>query len=52
MMLTIDLFYIPTTISLVVVATIIGTSIWLNLPATRGQEWEKELLEESAAEKP
>ena len=38
MMLTIDLFYIPTTISLVVVATIIGTSIWLNLPATRGQD--------------
>ena len=38
MMLTIDHFYIPTTISLVVVATIIGTSIWLNLRATRGQD--------------
>ena len=37
MMLKIDLFYIPTTISLAVVATIIGTSIWLSLRATRGQ---------------
>lgn len=37
MMLKIDLFYIPTTVSLAVVATIIGTSIALSLRATRGQ---------------
>jgi tellurite resistance protein TerC len=37
MMLKIDVFYVPTTISLAVVATIIGTSIWLSLRATRGQ---------------
>ncbi len=37
MLLKIDVFYIPTTISLAVVATIIGTSIWLSLRATRGQ---------------
>ena len=29
--------YVPTTVSLAVVATIIGTSIWLSLRATRGQ---------------
>jgi tellurite resistance protein TerC len=38
MLLKVDLFYIPTTISLAVIATIIGTSIWLSLRATRGQE--------------
>ena len=37
MLLKIDVFYIPTTISLAVVATIIGASIWLSLRATRGQ---------------
>ncbi|WP_182354283.1 TerC family protein [Flaviflexus huanghaiensis] len=37
MMLKVDLFYIPTTISLAVVATIIGVSIALSLRATRGQ---------------
>ncbi|MCF6507305.1 TerC family protein [Blastococcus sp. MG754426] len=37
MLLKIDVFYIPTTISLAVVATIIGTSVWLSLRATRGQ---------------
>lgn len=36
MMLKIDIFYIPTTISLAVVATVIGVSIWLSLRATRG----------------
>ncbi|TKJ28856.1 TerC family protein [Blastococcus sp. CCUG 61487] len=37
MLLKIDVVYVPTTISLAVVATIIGTSIWLSLRATRGQ---------------
>ena len=37
MLLKIDVFYIPTTISLAVVATIIGTSVALSLRATRGQ---------------
>lgn len=37
MMLKIDVFYIPTTVSLAVVATIIGASIFLSLRATRGQ---------------
>jgi tellurite resistance protein TerC len=38
MLLKIDVFYIPTTISLAVVATIISVSIGLSLRATRGQE--------------
>ncbi|HYN28364.1 MAG TPA: TerC family protein [Dermatophilaceae bacterium] len=38
MLLKIDVYYIPTTISLAVVATIIGVSIALSLRATRGQE--------------
>ncbi|KUG57372.1 tellurium resistance protein TerC [Serinicoccus chungangensis] len=38
MLLKIDLFYIPTTVSLAVVATIITVSIWLSLRATRGQD--------------
>jgi tellurite resistance protein TerC len=37
MLLKIDVFYIPTTISLAVVATIISVSIGLSLRATRGQ---------------
>jgi tellurite resistance protein TerC len=37
MMLKIDVVYVPTTLSLAVVATIIGTSVWLSLRATRGQ---------------
>jgi tellurite resistance protein TerC len=37
MMLKIDVFYIPTSVSLAVVATIIGVSIYLSLRATRGQ---------------
>jgi tellurite resistance protein TerC len=37
MMLKIDVFYIPTTVSLAVVATIIGVSIAASLRATRGQ---------------
>ncbi|MCA0145889.1 tellurite resistance protein TerC [Blastococcus colisei] len=37
MMLKVDLFYIPTTISLAVITTIIGISIYLSLRATRGQ---------------
>ena len=37
MMLKIDVFYVPTTVSLAVITTIIGTSIWLSLRATRGQ---------------
>ena len=37
MLLKIDVFYIPTTISLAVVATIIAVSIGLSLHATRGQ---------------
>ena len=38
MVLKIDVYYIPTTISLAVVATIIATSIGLSLLRTRGQE--------------
>lgn len=38
MLLKIDVYYIPTTISLAVVSSIIGGSIWLSLRATRGQE--------------
>ncbi|MGY2002582.1 hypothetical protein [Blastococcus sp. SYSU DS1024] len=37
MLLEIDVRYVPTTISLAVVTTITGTSIWLSLRATRGQ---------------
>ena len=37
MLLKIDVFYIPTTVSLAVVATIIAVSIGLSLRATRGQ---------------
>jgi tellurite resistance protein TerC len=37
MALKIDVFYIPTTISLAVITTVIGVSIWLSLRATRGQ---------------
>lgn len=37
MMLKVDLFYVPTTISLTVVAMIIGISIAASLVATRGQ---------------
>ncbi|EYR63682.1 Integral membrane protein TerC [Actinotalea ferrariae CF5-4] len=37
MILKIDVFYIPTTVSLAVVATIIGVSIFASLRATRGQ---------------
>ncbi|MCZ2839222.1 TerC family protein [Modestobacter sp. VKM Ac-2985] len=37
MMLKVDLFYVPTTISLAVVATIIGVSVVASLRATRGQ---------------
>lgn len=37
MMLKVDLFYIPTTVSLAVIATILGVSIALSLRATRGQ---------------
>jgi tellurite resistance protein TerC len=37
MMLKIDVLYVPTAVSLAVVATIIGASIWLSLRATRGQ---------------
>src|SRR5690606_28295706 len=38
MLLKIDVYYIPTAISLAVVATIIGTSIGLSLLKTRGEE--------------
>jgi tellurite resistance protein TerC len=38
MLLKIDLYYVPTTVSLAVVATIIATSIAASLRATRGQE--------------
>jgi tellurite resistance protein TerC len=38
MLIKIDVYYIPTTISLAVVATIIATSIGLSLLKTRGQE--------------
>lgn len=38
MLLKIDVYYVPTPISLAVVATIIGTSIGLSLLRTRGQE--------------
>jgi TerC family integral membrane protein len=37
MLLKIDLYYIPTSISLAVITTIIGVSVWLSLRATRGQ---------------
>lgn len=37
MMLKIDVFYIPTTLSLAVVATIITVSVVASLRATRGQ---------------
>ncbi|RBY87965.1 TerC family protein [Blastococcus sp. TF02A-30] len=37
MALKIDVFYVPTTVSLAVISTIIGVSIWLSLRATRGQ---------------
>jgi tellurite resistance protein TerC len=37
MLLKIDIYYIPTTISLAVIATILGVSVWLSLRATRGQ---------------
>jgi len=38
MLVKIDLYYVPTTVSLAVVATIITVSIVLSLRATRGQE--------------
>ena len=38
MLLKIDVFYIPTTVSLAVVVVILATSIGLSLRATRGQE--------------
>ena len=37
MALKIDVLYIPTAISLAVIATVIGVSVWLSLRATRGQ---------------
>jgi tellurite resistance protein TerC len=37
MLLKIDVFYIPTAVSLAVVTTIIAMSIWLSLRATKGQ---------------
>ena len=37
MLLKVDLYYVPTTLSLAVIATIIGTSVLLSLRATRGQ---------------
>jgi tellurite resistance protein TerC len=37
MLLKIDVYYIPTTISLAVIATILGVSVWASLRATRGQ---------------
>ncbi|MCK6212227.1 TerC family protein [Georgenia sp. EYE_87] len=48
MLLKIDLFYIPTSISLAVVATIIGTSVVASLRATRGQS-RRELPSPAAA---
>jgi len=38
MMLKIDIYYVPTTVSLAVVATIIGVSIGLSLARTRGED--------------
>ncbi|GAA4677743.1 TerC family protein [Pseudonocardia yuanmonensis] len=38
MLLKVDLYYIPTTVSLAVIATILGVSIVASLRATRGQE--------------
>ncbi|MEH6380921.1 MAG: tellurium resistance protein TerC, partial [Dietzia cercidiphylli] len=38
MMLKIDVFYIPTAISLAVIATILAVSVVASLRATRGQE--------------
>lgn len=38
MMLKIDVYYVPTTLSLAVVATIIGASVGLSLARTRGQD--------------
>ncbi len=38
MLLKVDILYVPTTVSLAVIATIIGTSIALSLWATRGQQ--------------
>ena len=38
MLLKIDVYYVPTTISLAVISTIIGVSIAASLRATRGQE--------------
>ncbi|MGY1682804.1 TerC family protein [Geodermatophilus sp. SYSU D01176] len=37
MLLKIDVYYIPTTVSLAVIATILAVSVWLSLRATRGQ---------------
>ena len=37
MLLKIDVYYVPTAVSLAVITTILGTSIWLSLRATRGQ---------------
>jgi tellurite resistance protein TerC len=37
MLLKIDVYYIPTTVSLAVIATILGVSVWASLRATRGQ---------------
>ncbi len=38
MLLKVDVYYVPTTVSLAVIATIIGGSVWLSLRATRGQD--------------
>ena len=38
MLLKVDVYYVPTTVSLAVIATIIGGSVWLSLRATRGQQ--------------
>jgi tellurite resistance protein TerC len=37
MLLKIDVYYIPTTVSLAVIATILGVSVWASLRATRGE---------------
>ncbi|MEE3128377.1 MAG: TerC family protein [Actinomycetota bacterium] len=38
MLLKVDVLYVPTTISLAVISTIIGVSVWASLRATRGQD--------------
>ncbi|MGX5657635.1 TerC family protein [Geodermatophilus nigrescens] len=37
MLLKVDLFYVPTTVSLAVITTILAVSVWASLRATRGQ---------------